>query len=673
MNKKAIENAVFVIILFVALIGMGLTLWSLQMPVSPPIAYVAAPIQLQAPCQIDCDDGEAGVNPGAQEVCDDLIDNNCNGEVDEGCCGNGVQDPGEQCDPPGSRCKQGGNEGICTAADTAQPCSCNTALCQHCGDGICAFDENAQSCNQDCDPVCGNLACEASEGNTCQDDCQSNCGNGACETGQFIPNENAINCPNDCGTNNNQCAGNALCQFNRFVYDPGDEGGFINCVVDCCSAACETDSDCAPNANYPCISGTCNTNEGFCEFSEIEGCCEENADCDDQNPCTDDACSESECTNTPNTDPCADDSNPCTDDVCSQGDCTHPNNNANACTDGDSCTDDVCDDGECASTPKNCDDQNECTLDSCDDGECFNLNICCETNGDCDDTDACTTDTCQDGTCNFAPKICFDENVCTIDTCDSVLGCQFTPVNCDDENPCTVDTCNPFQQVPGSIIPQNGFDCTHVFSSQLCPPRSGGGGGGGAAAGCRSHVDFNPQLHKPVGWQCVTDSDCQRTAKKLGQNPSDYLCTVTERRQGAGAIQNTCSCSKIEVSEPAPQAPASVPFSNLPPREERPPQSAPEQGELPAPPAPPLLEGPRQPARDIYRVPLEGAVTQQSKPSVSPAVWAVMLLIGLLLGIWIYFNKDAFIKKEQKAEQTISDTFKEIEKMAGKKRRSKRR
>src|SRR3990172_7852516 len=236
MNKKAIENAVFVIILFVALIGMGLTLWSTQIPMSSPTAHVVAQIQPQAPCQIDCDDGEASVNPGAQEVCDDLIDNNCNGEIDEGCCGNGVQDPGEQCDPPGSRCHQGGNEGICTAADTQQPCSCNTALCQHCGDGICAFDENAQSCNQDCDPVCGNLACETNEGNSCPDDCQADCGNGACEGGQHICQdgdcdcpgdqtectETASTCPNDCSSNS-VCAGNALCQYDRTVFDPGDE------------------------------------------------------------------------------------------------------------------------------------------------------------------------------------------------------------------------------------------------------------------------------------------------------------------------------------------------------------------------------------------------------------------------------------------------------------------
>lgn len=33
----------------------------------------------------DCDDADATAYPGAEEICDDLIDNNCDGDVDEGC------------------------------------------------------------------------------------------------------------------------------------------------------------------------------------------------------------------------------------------------------------------------------------------------------------------------------------------------------------------------------------------------------------------------------------------------------------------------------------------------------------------------------------------------------------------------------------------------------------
>ncbi len=639
MNKKAIENAVFVIILAFSLIAMGLTFWNFQIPMSSPTANVVAQIQPQAPCQIDCDDGEASVNPGAQEVCDDLIDNNCDGEIDEGCCGNGVQDPGEQCDPPGSRCKQGGNEGICTAADTAQPCSCNTALCQHCGDGICSFDENAQSCNQDCDPVCGNLACEAGEGTENPDteclevdDCQADCGNGACEGGQHICQDGDCDCPGsqtectetastclaDCGSGS-ICAGNALCQFSRNVYDPGDEGGFINCGVDCCSAACEDDSDCTPNQNFPCIAGTCITETGFCNFEQEEGCCQENSDCDDQNECTDDACDSNECTNTPTTDPCAGDSDPCTDDVCSGG--------------------------SCVITPINCDDQDECTTDSCDGGTCVNLQLCCETNDDCDDSDLCTNDVCNQGTCAYTPQICNDEDLCTTDSCDDGE-CFFVDVDCSDENPCTVDACQPLLN-PESFIPQNGdFECTHVFSAQLCPPPKKGGGGGGVTRTQESccapcYNDPNEQCEGRVG---LSDGDChQTTSKRCGQLEGETI-----------PFELPAQAAEEETEKELPDV------SGLPAPPEQPGQSEMQQSSAIGQSAADELRQRRS------RTPIEGALAQGEKPT-TPAAIAILFLIGLFIGVYAYLNREqigAYFKKEEKkmepAVKEIQHEWKQI-------------
>jgi len=44
----------------------------------------------------DCDDGAFYINPGEAEVCDDAIDNNCDGQIDEGC-GTACGDVGDPC------------------------------------------------------------------------------------------------------------------------------------------------------------------------------------------------------------------------------------------------------------------------------------------------------------------------------------------------------------------------------------------------------------------------------------------------------------------------------------------------------------------------------------------------------------------------------------------------
>jgi hypothetical protein len=61
---------------------------------------------------IDCDDTDAAVNPGGAEICGDSIDNNCSGQIDEGCGGGGTSsrdvivvatnDLGMHCACPGS-------------------------------------------------------------------------------------------------------------------------------------------------------------------------------------------------------------------------------------------------------------------------------------------------------------------------------------------------------------------------------------------------------------------------------------------------------------------------------------------------------------------------------------------------------------------------------------------
>jgi hypothetical protein len=75
------------------------------------------------------------------------------------------------------------------------------------------------------------------------------------------------------------------------------------------------------------------TNAGFtpsgagpAESSRGTSGCGTAADCNDANPCTDDACSAGACTHANNTLACVDDGSACTNDVCSAGACTHPQN-----------------------------------------------------------------------------------------------------------------------------------------------------------------------------------------------------------------------------------------------------------------------------------------------------------------------------------------------------------
>jgi len=115
------------------------------------------------------------------------------------------------------------------------------------------------------------------------------------------------------------------------------------------------------------------------------------ADCNDDNPCTDDSCDVNGCTHTPNTASC-DDSNPCTTgDQCGGGQC-NPGGPTN-CSDGNVCTTDTCDPdvpGGCQHTPNTaaCDDGNNRTVgDVCSGGQC--------TPGgpkNCNDNEPCTDD-----------------------------------------------------------------------------------------------------------------------------------------------------------------------------------------------------------------------------------------------------------------------------------------
>ena len=101
----------------------------------------------------DCDDTDSNINAGAAEVCSNYLDDNCNGETDEGCslCEEGLTDCGGSCVnivTDVNHC--GGCDRICNSPDHA------TAVCS---DGVCGFVCNDGWYDYNGDPEDG---CESS-------------------------------------------------------------------------------------------------------------------------------------------------------------------------------------------------------------------------------------------------------------------------------------------------------------------------------------------------------------------------------------------------------------------------------------------------------------------------------------------------------------------------------
>jgi hypothetical protein len=261
----------------------------------------------------------------------------------------------------------------------------------------------------------------------------------------------------------------------------------------CTDDSCDQVAGCVQTPNTaPCNDNDVCTFGDACAGGECVG--GPGLKCDDGNGCTEDACDPvTGCTHQPTSDLC-DDGNACTvGDKCAQGACVGLGNLE--CEDGDPCTDNACDPGVGCMTTLNkasCDDGDMCTIgDHCHLGACIHSgefacndgNVCTTDSCDsgvgcvhspnslpCDDKNACTSgDHCQSGTCvGPSGDSCDDKNVCTQDWCDPTTGCQHSPVNvvCDDGDPCTIsDHCQE-----GSCKGGGSLDCSdgNLCTKDLC-------------------------------------------------------------------------------------------------------------------------------------------------------------------------------------------------------------
>ena len=121
-----------------------------------------------APCGLDCDDGNALVNPGVAEICDDGIDNDCDGDVDCADADCQVDGDGDGFDaaPCGLDCDDG-NDLV------------NPDAAENCTDAIDNNCDGATDCDDaDCDGIspCDCVPTHSKEkGPRCSDGIDNDC------------------------------------------------------------------------------------------------------------------------------------------------------------------------------------------------------------------------------------------------------------------------------------------------------------------------------------------------------------------------------------------------------------------------------------------------------------------------------------------------------------------
>jgi hypothetical protein len=294
----------------------------------------------------------------------------------------------------------------CTTGDTCSAGKCSGAALD-CDDGAsCTLDgcDPMQGCTHDSTTTEG-TACSDGSACTAGDACK----NGLCTPGVVITCDDGNACTDDlCDVVSGVC---------KHTFN----------TVPCTDATtCSTETVCAG---------------GVCKGTDLPGCCKLNADCEDGNPCTSDACAKA------------------------TGVCSHQMLAGLGCDDGSKCTvGDLCQKGVCTGVAQlGCDDGQPCTLDFClPSGGCQHLTMVsgsCSDGNFCNGLEQCTTAGCVAG----SPPSCDDGNPCTADNC--VKACAHPPLAggtpCDDDSPCTTgDVCSTKGTCGGTVVSGPGCCAT---------------------------------------------------------------------------------------------------------------------------------------------------------------------------------------------------------------------
>jgi cysteine-rich repeat protein len=339
-------------------------------PAKPPVTqgatFVPAAVQVQDGTLPACDVavppgcGNGVLEPG--EDCDDHNTTPCDG-CSATCrieaCGNGIVECGEECDDHNLASCDG-----CSATCRTEGCGNGVQECtEQCDEGAANGTPDG-TCRADCTvpppPGCGDGVQspdeECDDGNTracdgCSSTCRlETCGNGVVECGEQCDDHNTDSCDGCSSTCRLETCGNGIRECQEEC-DDGPGNGVPGAV---CDTSCHLGTLCTDGGTSPCIPCAHDTEcdpFGRCggQTCGADGVCHVVAppDCDDRVAGTTDRCvldangapvCQHECAGL---DAC-DDGDACNGiESCTDGAC-HPGA-APVCDDGDPCTDDGCD------------------------------------------------------------------------------------------------------------------------------------------------------------------------------------------------------------------------------------------------------------------------------------------------------------------------------------------
>jgi hypothetical protein len=225
----------------------------------------------------DCDDADANIGPSSPELADDGLDNDCDGEVDEGreapdCAADDDCARGEIC-----------HRGLCEEVRD-EPCADED------GDGFCAdedCDDNDPLINPGApdrrdgiDNDCDGQVDEGGDGPECRSD--SDCRGGACVDGECVRDIPECDDLDEDG----YCAEDGDCNDRDDRIHPGAPERRDGIDNDCDGMvdendglSCESDADCPRDSL--CFDGLCSRDEIECTDNDADGFCAEEDDCDD--------------------------------------------------------------------------------------------------------------------------------------------------------------------------------------------------------------------------------------------------------------------------------------------------------------------------------------------------------------------------------------------------------